>query len=103
VQWLNKDAESRAAYDFIVTEPPSPSPAGGSRTTFVEVKTTRFCDLNVFEISLWEWRFAVSEPRVNYHLYRVYNASDPTNCRVVIYKDLLRLLEERKIKLCLAV
>jgi hypothetical protein len=98
------------------------------------VKTSRFPDLNVFELSLWEWEFANAQPRVwytsycmqlfyhlqihtyihtyiliklhiqvNYHIYRVFNASDPANCRVTILRDVPRLVRERRIKLCLAV
>ena len=35
----------------------------------VEVKTTRFDELNVFELSRWEWQFATANPRVgrSYH------------------------------------
>ena len=109
VQWLNKDSESKACYDFIVTSPledcqqqPGQSRGGISRTTFVEVKTTRFPDLNVFELSLWEWQFATAQPKVNYHIYRVFNAADPSNCRVVILRDVLRLIQARRVKLCLA-
>eukprot|EP00597_Dinobryon_sp_UTEXLB2267_P004169 CAMPEP_0170062060 /NCGR_PEP_ID=MMETSP0019_2-20121128/3420_1 /TAXON_ID=98059 /ORGANISM="Dinobryon sp., Strain UTEXLB2267" /LENGTH=453 /DNA_ID=CAMNT_0010268097 /DNA_START=110 /DNA_END=1472 /DNA_ORIENTATION=- len=91
LQWLNQHGESRASYDFIVTATPSAGSAGRGRSTFIEVKTTRFSDLNVFELSLWEWQFATALPRVNYHVYRVFNAADP------------RLIAERRVKLCLAV
>ena len=103
LHWLNQLGESRASYDFIVTTAPSAESAGRGRSTFIEVKTTRFCDLNVFELSLWEWQFATALPRVNYHVYRVFNAMDPLNAKVVILKDLPRLVAERRVKLCLAI
>ena len=99
IQWLNEVEESRAAYDFIVT---NNQIIGKDRTTYIEVKTTRFSDLNVFELSLWEWEFAVKEPRVPYHIYRVLNAGDAANVKMVIVKDVLKSVQERNIKLCLA-
>ena len=100
LQWMNQYEESKACYDFIMTDNRS---IGKDRQVFVEVKTTRFSDLNVFEMSLWEWQFATSEPRVPYHVYRVFNAGDPQNVRIVILKDILSLLTEKKLKLCIAI
>jgi hypothetical protein len=67
------------------------------------VKTSRFDDLNVFELSLWEWQFATGNPRVRYHIYRVLNAGDPNKVRIVVIEDVLQMIQERKVKLCLAV
>jgi len=38
-----------------------------------KVKTTRSFTKNVFELSLWEWRFMKDEqtPGIHYHIYRV--------------------------------
>eukprot|EP01038_Epipyxis_sp_PR26KG_P012559 gene12559-16843_t len=99
IQWLNKDVESKAPYDFIVTYPHI---HGREKTQFIEVKTSRF-DLNVFELSLWEWKFATSDPIPSYHIYRIFNGNDPKNIKIVIIKNILKLLSERKIKLCIAV
>jgi hypothetical protein len=57
----------------------------------------------VFEVSLWEWEFATANPRVRYHIYRVYNAGDLDRVRIVVLEDVLRLITERRVKLCLAV
>lgn len=99
INWLNEIEESKACYDFIVT---NNQVVGKDRTTYIEVKTTRYSDLNVFELSLWEWEFAVKEPRVPYHIYRVFNAGDATKVKIVVVKDVLKCVQERKIKLCLA-
>ena len=75
-------------------------------THFIEVKTTATTDLNVFEISPWEWEFAtkaVANRRINYHIYRVFGAGDSGSVRVTVVDDLNRALEERRCKLCLAV
>jgi hypothetical protein len=95
VEWVNEREESRAAYDIVTR--------GRGGTTFVEVKTTRFDDLNVFEMSLWEWQFATALPRVRYHLYRVFNAGDLDKVRIVVVEDVLQMVSERRVKLCLAV
>ena len=112
VEWLNIEEESRAGYDIIIQQPIKVTNTGAgifnrstqlTRTTFVEVKTTRFDDLNTFEISLWEWQFATANPRVNYHIYRVFNAGDLKKVRVVVIEDILELITSRKVRLCLSI
>lgn len=110
VEWLNEKEETRAGYDIITTAPKRVDNQGfgaGKRTssvaetTYIEVKTSRFDNLNTFEISLWEWQFATSNPRVRYHIYRVYNAFSPTKVRIVVLEDVLELITTKKVKLCL--
>jgi Domain of unknown function (DUF3883) len=110
VEWLNEKEETRAGYDIITTVPKRVDNQGfgaGSRassvieTTYIEVKTSRFDNLNTFEISLWEWQFATSNPRVRYHIYRVYNAFSPSKVRIVVLEDILELITMKKVKLCL--
>lgn len=110
VEWLNEKEETRAGYDIITTVPKRVDNQGfgaGSRqnsvteTTYIEVKTSRFDNLNTFEISLWEWQFATSNPRVRYHIYRVYNAFSPSKVRIVVLEDVLELITMKKVKLCL--
>ena len=108
VNWVNKEEESRAGYDIIVEKVQIvASSAIGSRpssvteTSYIEVKTTRFDDLNTFEISLWEWEFATANPRVKYHIYRVFNAGDPEKVRIVVVEDILEMITLKKVRLCL--
>jgi hypothetical protein len=132
VEWLNQHEESRACYDLILRHASGPaaascfstshhaSPPGtaGSATAhtgaataqdtvYVEVKSSRYSDRNVFELSLWEWQFACAEwqygGRVPYHIYRVFAAGDAARVRIVIITDLMRLITEGRVKLCLAV
>ena len=100
VKWMNADNESRASYDITLFER---SLGGLHGTTFVEVKSTRFADRNVFQLSLWEWEFMITHPRPNYDIYRVYNVGDKNAVKVVVYKNVLRLIQEKKVQLCLAV
>ena len=71
------------------------------RTTFIEVKTTRFPDRNACEISPNEWAFATAEPPLRYDLYRVYNAGDPGKVRITVVKDLYRQIQAQKVRLAL--
>ena len=73
------------------------------RTEYVEVKTTRFVDRNVFEISPGEWQFASADSRVPYHIYRVYSAGDAEKVRMVVVRDICARVQEGRIKLCMAV
>jgi Domain of unknown function (DUF3883) len=110
VEWLNEKEETRAGYDIITTVPKRVDnqgfgagnrPSSVTETTYIEVKTSRFDNLNTFEISLWEWQFATSNPRVRYHIYRVYNAFSPSKVRIVVLEDVLELITMKKVKLCL--
>ena len=78
--------------------------ADGAETIFVEVKTTKFGDKNVFEMSPWEWDFA-QKPGVSksYHIYRVYGAGDVDKVRVEVVKDPARLVREHEVRMCLAI
>ena len=100
VTWMNIDEEARASYDITVI-----TPIDNNReiTTYIEVKSTRYSHNNVFELSLWEWEFATKKPSVNYNIYRVFNAGDPKTVRIVVIKDVLRMITEGSIKLCIAI
>ena len=69
---------------------------------FVEVKTTRSRDKNVFEMSPNEWNFA-NRPGVDYRVFRVFGAGDRQNARLTVVKDPARMVNERGIALCLAI
>lgn len=121
VHWVNENTESKASYDIVVYQPSPSSNTSNiigksttttetkdyannlTNTTYVEVKTTRSQDQNVFELSLWEWQFATSLPRVNYHIYRVYNAVNAARVQISVITDILQAITDRKVKLCLAV
>ena len=117
VEWVNRDAETRAPYDLILTLPPPATlmkgreatttvpnaSAAGSITVFVEVKSTRFSDLNVFDLSLSEWDFATRDTATRFHLYRVFNAGNPAAVRLARVQDVRRSVEAGTVRLCLAV
>jgi hypothetical protein len=124
VTWLNEKEETNASYDLKLERKGNSShhnssiinmksnhscPSGGpqrqigAKTIFIEVKATQYSDKNVFQISKWEWDFMSSLPRVQYDIYRVYNAGDGQKVKLTVYRDVFKLVEERKIQLCLAV
>jgi hypothetical protein len=75
---------------------------GPARTEYIEVKTTRFADRNVFEVSPFEWQFASAEPRVPYHVYRVFAAGLRQQVRILVVRDVYNRVLEGRVKLCLA-
>lgn len=103
VEWQNRDGESLAAYDLVVKHA-APHP----HTVFVEVKTSRFADKNVFELSPNEWAFAEQVHKAGsslmaYHLYRVLDVDGVHGgVKVWVVKDLLACVQSGVGKLCLA-
>eukprot|EP00041_Stephanoeca_diplocostata_P016699 m.329947 g.329947 ORF g.329947 m.329947 type:complete len:881 (-) comp20454_c0_seq2:450-3092(-) len=99
VSWVNETAETKAPYDITVT-----SRSGEwSSTRFIEVKTTRHANHNVFDLSPFEYNFATKSPPVNYDVYRVYNAGSVEGPRISIVENLARQVTEGSVRLCLAV
>lgn len=100
VTWLNATTESKALYDILLET----KKQGLSTTRFIEVKTTSSIDKNVFELSPWEYDFLSSHPRPNYDIYRVYGApASSFTPRIVVYRDVFKLLQEKSISLCMFV
>ena len=100
VEWMNQDAETKACYDIIVTR--IDKRTGRAHRQYIEVKSTRYSDNNVFEISLREYEFAMGLPRVQYSIYRVFNAGDIGKTRIVIIPDLYSFITQQRVKLCIA-
>ena len=99
VCWLNAIEDSRAAYDLTV----DPSSSVGGVRIFVEVKSSRYDDNNVFQLSLWEWDFLSQEPTVQYHIYRVFSVLDKQKTRIVILTNIRRLVELGRVQICLSI
>ena len=70
---------------------------------FVEVKTSRYYDHNVFDLSYFEWDFLSREPPVQYRIYRVSGAAEAAGPRVSVIHDVLRAVKEGSARLCLAI
>ena len=103
--WTNQFEETRAPYDLTVgAVGQAAHRGGGGSCTFIEVKTTRYADHNVFDLSYNEWAFMASEPPVRYQIYRVSGAGDPRGgARITIIERPLDLVKEGSVRLCMAV
>lgn len=101
VQWLNDVEDSRAPYDLVVD--PATSSGSLSGRIFVEVKSSRYDDNNVFQLTLWEWEFLLQQPAVPYHVYRVFSVLDKRKTRIVVLTNVRRLVEMGRIQLCLSI
>lgn len=112
IQWLNAHEESKAGYDILLDTQKVqagrnhlgyPITKLTQQSIFIEVKTTRYVENNVFALSWWEWIFAMKEPRVHYHLYRVFAINSMEHMKIVVLKDLSGLIQQGRVKLCLAI
>ena len=107
VHWLNEQQETRAPYDLTVSTYGQAAHRGGRgplATTFIEVKTTRYADNNVFALSFNEWQFLSSEPPVHYQIYRVSGVGGPpAGVRITVIEDVLQAVKDGSIRLCMAI
>jgi len=94
-QWANADRETGLPYDFKLKS------SVNAEVTYVEVKATLSDHKACFEFSQRQLVFA-GEHGANYHLYRVYCAGDPIRVRLVRVENLAKRLEERQLKLFMA-
>ncbi|WP_164905163.1 protein NO VEIN domain-containing protein [Aequorivita ciconiae] len=87
VEWMNRDGESYKSFDFIVKDKGS--------TVYYECKGTSG-DLSEFHLSKNEWEFYLQ----NKNSYRICFVSDVEgNPKVYRLKDLLKDIEERRVRL----
>ena len=117
VEWVNEGKEALTAYDIKLTPKETKSL---KETRFVEgtfclalvsfaltftiVKTTKYSDKNVFEISLNEWNFMRGGGgSIHYDIYRVYSAGNPEKVCIAILKDAFQAVAAYKAQLCLAI
>jgi len=103
VTWLNAAAETKAPYDLTVTQRGAEAHRGGSSTTFIEVKTSRYRDRNVFELSYCEWEFISREPPVRYSIYRVSGAGEAGGSTITVIEDVLQAVKDGSVRLCMAI
>lgn len=105
--WLNEESETKAPYDLTISARGQAAHrgggSGGAVSVFVEVKTTRHRDANVFDLSYYEWEFLSREPPVRYHIYHVRGAGDPAGATITVIEDPLQAVKDGAIRLCLAV
>jgi hypothetical protein len=87
VRWLNWEKDDGVGHDIEVIE--------GSRTEYVEVKSTADGSKASFEVSAAQWRLARQEGKA-YRILRVFNAGTPS-AHVESYRDPFRLWQEGRL------
>ena len=93
IKWMNEAHNTTAPYDFEIRR-------DDHQTTFIEVKSTRSHDKDVFEISLQELAFAL-EKRDDFHLYRVFGAGLQGSIKLLRMRNVAKLLDNKTAKLCM--
>ncbi|GLE01342.1 hypothetical protein PINS_up010172 [Pythium insidiosum] len=94
VKWVNETEESGLPYDITVR-------SGASQDIeYIEVKSTRTMEKGVFEISMNELDTAGMHGS-RYSIYRVFNAGNAAQCRVVRLRNPIALVRQKKISLVL--
>ncbi len=103
VTWVNEEEEAMSPYDIILEQ--DDKQGGGAhtktKTTFVEVKSSRYPDRHAFSISLNEWAFCTAEPALRYDIYRVYSAGNPESVSISVLPDLHELVKQQRVQLLL--
>ena len=90
VIWVNESAESGLPYDIVIKR--------NDVEIFIEVKSTSTSEKHVLEISSREIMCAYQKQE-NYHLYRVYSAGNPHDCRVARLCNLASKLDAKAVSL----
>ena len=108
ITWINEKEESMSCYDILLEidlmdSSEKEKKRKTTQTIFIEVKSTRFPNLNVFDISQNEWEFCSKLPAIRYDIYRVYNAGNPGTVFIQVLQDVHSLINEKRLRLCLAV
>ncbi|XP_060075304.1 uncharacterized protein LOC132554994 [Ylistrum balloti] len=98
VIWMNEQQETGLPYDFemhVATET-------GISVIYIEVKSTVSDKKEVFEISAPQVKFA-QEQKENFCIYRVFNAGDTDNVRLVRIHNLALCMEQKQVRLCMVI
>uniref|UniRef100_A0A8W8JQP2 Protein NO VEIN C-terminal domain-containing protein n=1 Tax=Magallana gigas TaxID=29159 RepID=A0A8W8JQP2_MAGGI len=94
VKWCNRENEKGAPYDMEISRKTD----SGIVQTFIEVKTTKTDDKDMFEISSQQIQFA-QEHRENFHIYRVFNAGDLERVRLVRIDNISLRMDQKQVRL----
>lgn len=97
-KWRNKEEEAGFPFDFEVQV----QGENGIRKDYIEVKSTQSNDKEVFQVSVHQIKFA-DEKAERYHIYRVFNAGNPDQVRLVRITNLDMRLSTKQVKLCMII
>ncbi|XP_046338389.2 protein NO VEIN-like isoform X3 [Haliotis rufescens] len=96
VHWVNETEESGLPYDFELTC--LDEDTSESRTVYIEVKSTLKDEKKHFDISSREVNFAHAQKEL-YQIYRVFNAGDSQNVKLLRIDNIALKMDQGKLKL----
>lgn len=106
IVWMNEKGNTTHPYDLEIRRRPAcVQEEEYSKTTvitYVEVKTTSSDQKEIFEISVPELQFALEKQKA-FHLYRVFNAGNPSCLRIRRLQNLAAQLGRKNVKLCMVI
>ncbi|XP_078347983.1 uncharacterized protein LOC144633073 isoform X2 [Oculina patagonica] len=103
--WVNEGGNTTTPYDIEIRRHLKGVGGDENRTTlstYIEVKTTSSDQKEIFELSVPELRFAITQQEA-FHLYRVFNAGKPKSVRILRLQNLASNLERKTVKLCMVI
>eukprot|EP00106_Octopus_bimaculoides_P011475 XP_014778917.1 PREDICTED: uncharacterized protein LOC106875339 [Octopus bimaculoides] len=103
ISWMNELQETGQPYDIkVVLKKTDENGSQHFHEEYIEVKSTLSEKKSIFEISNKELEFA-NQKLANYHLYRVFNAGNSNNVRLLKIENLALYIKQKKIHLCLII
>lgn len=96
--WRNDEDEVGDPFDFEVMV----KDENGFHKDYIEVKSTKSNNKEVFQISVQQIKFA-DEKKNRFHIYRVFNAGDSERVRLIRLTDLDTRLSTKQVRLCMLI
>ncbi|CAI9734952.1 Hypothetical predicted protein [Octopus vulgaris] len=103
ISWMNEIQETGQPYDIkVVLKKTDENGSQRFHEEYIEVKSTLSEKKSIFEISNKELEFA-NQKLASYHVYRVFNAGNSSNVRLLKIENLALYIKQKKIHLCLII
>ncbi|CAF4235110.1 unnamed protein product [Rotaria sp. Silwood2] len=97
IEWMNQHQESGRPYDIRLVHKEN-----NKETELIEVKTTRSCNKNTFQVSISEIECLLENPN-NYSIYRVYYNDDEKSSTITILNQVKVHLQKKDLVLSMSI
>ncbi|CAF1204951.1 unnamed protein product [Rotaria sordida] len=97
IEWVNQQTESGLPFDIRLVHKTT-----NNETELIEVKTTRSCDQNTFQMSIGEIECLLANPK-NYSIYRVYYTDDEKSLTITILSQVKVHLQNKNLVLSMII
>ncbi|CAF2520701.1 unnamed protein product [Rotaria sp. Silwood2] len=97
IEWVNQHTESGLPFDIRLVHKTT-----NNETELIEVKTTRSCNQNTFQMSIGEIECLLANPK-NYSIYRVYYTDDEKSSTITILSQLKVNLQNKNLVLSMTI